>query len=162
MRKLKQAGFHLQWSSSEICIKPGKQLKSVNIKTGVHPNFPTDLQSQFIALMTSLKGDSLLTETIFENRFRYIEQLNLLAAGIVFKTSSQILVKGPVLLKQNKITATDLRAGAGLILAALIAQGESKVYGLQHIERGYENFISKLQALGADIKLCSSKKQNKT
>ena len=157
LNKLKQVGFDLKWNSSEIFLKPKKQLKPINIKTGVYPAFPTDLQSQFIALMTSLKGVSLLTETIFENRFRYIEQLNLLGAGILFKSKSQVLVKGPVLLKQNKITATDLRAGAGLVLAGLIAQGESRVYGLQHIERGYENFIPKLQALGAKIKLCSSK-----
>ena len=158
LKKLKEAGFQLKWNSSEIFLKPGKQLKSVNIKTGVYPAFPTDLQSQFIALMTSLTGTSLLKETIFESRFRYIEQLNLLKAGIIFKSKSQVLVKGPKLLKQNKITATDLRAGAGLVLAGLIAKGESKVYGIQHIERGYENFISKLQALGANIKLCSSKK----
>ena len=157
LEKLKQAGFLLKWNSSEIFLKAGRQLQSVDIKTGVYPAFPTDLQSQFIALMTSLKGASSLTETIFENRFRYVKQLNLLKAGIIFKNTSQVLVKGPVSLKQNKITATDLRAGAGLVLAGLIAQGDSKVYGLHHIERGYENFVSKLQALGADIQLYPSK-----
>ena len=111
--------------------------------------------------MTSLKGASTLTETIFENRFRYIEQLNLLGAGITFKNPSQALVKGPVFLKKNNITATDLRAGAGLVLAGLIAKGISKVYGLHHIERGYENFVPKLKALGADIQLCSLQKKNK-
>ena len=157
LEKLNQAGFLLKWNSSEIFLKAGRQLQSVDIKTGVYPDFPTDLQSQFIALMTNLKGTSSLTETIFENRFRYVKQLNLLKAGIIFKNTSQVLVKGPVSLKQNKITATDLRAGAGLVLAGLIAQGASKVYGLHHIERGYENFFSKLQALGADIQLCLSK-----
>ena len=106
-----------------------------------------------MALMTSLKGTSSLKETIFENRFRYVEQLNQLGAGIKFKTLSQAFVKGPVFLKGSKITATDLRAGAGLVLAGLIAQGASKVYGLHHIERGYENLVTKLQTLGADIKL---------
>ena len=161
LEKLKLAGFCLKWSSSEIFLKAGKQHKSVDIKTGVYPAFPTDLQSQFIALMTSLKGASSLTETIFENRFRYVEQLNLLKAGITFKNPSQVLVKGPVFLKKNNITATDLRAGAGLVLAGLIAEGVSKVYGLHHIERGYENFVSKLKALGADIQLRSAKKKDR-
>ena len=157
IKKLQQAGFQLKWGSSEIFLKAGKKHKAVDIQTGPYPAFPTDLQSQFMALMTSLKGASSLKETIFENRFRYIEQLNLLGAGILFKSPSQAFVKGPVPLKQNKITATDLRAGAGLVLAGLIAQGASKIYGLSHIERGYENFVSKLKALGADIQLCSSK-----
>ena len=162
LEKLKLAGFNLNWTSSEIFLKTGKQQKSVTIKTGVYPAFPTDLQSQFTALMTSLKGISSLTETIFENRFRYIEQLNLLGAGITFQNPSQAFVKGPVFLKRNNITATDLRAGAGLVLAGLIAQGISKVYGLHHIERGYENFVPKLRALGADIQLYLSSKNEKT
>ena len=157
LEKLNLAGFHIETGSSEVFLKAGKKQKSVNIKTGVYPAFPTDLQSQFVALMTSLEGPSALTETIFENRFRYVEQLNLLGANIQFKNPSQILVKGPVSLKKNKITATDLRAGAGLILAGLIAKGTSKVYGLHHIERGYENLVPKLQSLGANIQLCSSK-----
>ena len=158
LEKLRQAGFHIKSSSSEIFIKAGKQHKSVDIKTGVYPAFPTDLQSQFMALMTSLKGSSSLTETIFENRFRYVDQLNLLGAEIQFKTPSQTCVKGPVFLRKNKITATDLRAGAGLVLAGLIAQGVSQVYGYHHIKRGYENFIPKLKALGADVQLCYPKK----
>ena len=159
LEKLKQSGFYIQSSSSEIFIKAGKQHKSIDIKTGVYPAFPTDLQSQFMALMTSLKGSSSLTETIFESRWRYVEQLNLLGASIQFKTPSQATVKGPVLLQKNKMTATDLRAGAGLVLAGLIAQGQSKVYGYHHIKRGYENFIPKLKALGADVQLDSPKRK---
>ncbi|MCY4321748.1 MAG: UDP-N-acetylglucosamine 1-carboxyvinyltransferase [Bdellovibrionaceae bacterium] len=155
--KLKLIGFDVKWNSSTALLKPGSQHKSINVKTGVYPAFPTDLQSQFIALMTSLKGTSSLLETIFENRFRYVEQLNRLGAGIQFENPSKILVKGPVLLKSNKLMATDLRAGAGLVLAGLMTPGTSEVYGLHHIERGYENFVPKLKSLGADIQLCSSK-----
>lgn len=150
--KLSEAGFTVKSKESEIFIKSGKQHKSLDITTGVYPAFPTDLQSQFMALMTQLEGTSSLKETVFENRFRYIQQLNLLGAGIQIK-DQQAFVKGPVLLQGNKMEATDLRAGAGLVLAGLTAKGESKVYGLHHIERGYENFFLKLKSIDADIQL---------
>ena len=128
----------------------------MDIKTGVYPSFPTDLQSQFVALMTQLEGTSSLEETVFENRFRYIEQLNLLSANIQVKDNCRAFVKGPVLLKRHKMEATDLRAGAGLAIASLAAKGESRVYGFHHIERGYENLFLKLKSLNANVELCSS------
>ena len=154
IEKLKLAGFHIESGSSEIFLKSGKEeKKSVSIKTGVYPAFPTDLQSQFMALMSRLKGDSVLEETIFENRFRYVEQLNRLGAGIRIDNSSRAFIKGPVKLYGNRVTATDLRAGAGLVLAGLMAQGLTKVYGLNHIERGYESFADKLKLLKAKVEL---------
>ena len=154
LEKLKQAGFIIKTRPAEIFLKSGKTAKAVDIKTGVYPSFPTDLQAQFMALMTQLKGPSSLKETIFENRFRYIKPMNLLGAGALIK-GPEVFVKGPVVLKGNKISATDLRAGAGLALAALTARGESRLYGLHHIERGYENFVQKLKSLNADLELCA-------
>ena len=154
LEKLKTAGFIIEVKNTDIFLRRGDQHKAVDIKTGVYPSFPTDLQSQFMALMTQLEGLSSLEETIFENRFRYIEQLNVLSANIKVENNSRAFVKGPVLLKGGKMRATDLRAGAGLVLAGLSAQGKSEVHGLHHIERGYENFFSKLKSLGAEVKLC--------
>lgn len=156
LNQLKKAGFVIESKNSEIFLKSGGKHKSVNIKTGVYPSFPTDLQSQFVALMTQLEGSSFLEETIFENRFRYIKQLNLLSAGIQIKNNCKAFIKGPVFLKGHKMEATDLRAGAGLAIAALVAQGESRIYGFHHIERGYENLFFKLKSLNADIDLCHS------
>ncbi len=154
LEKLKQTGCAVQSQNSEIFLSAGGPLKAVDIKTGVYPSFPTDLQSQFMALMTQLEGLSSLEETVFEDRFRYIKQLNFLSAGIQIKKRGKAFVKGPVFLKGNDMEATDLRAGAGLVLAALAAAGDSRLYGLNHIERGYENFVSKLQALNARVQLC--------
>ena len=147
---LKKVGCVIEVKKSDIFLKASTLKQSLDVKTGVYPCFPTDLQSQFMALMTQLKGDSSLQETIFENRFAYIKQLNLLGAGIKVK-GLKAFVKGPVLLKGHKIKASDLRAGAGLALAGLVAKGESRLYGLHHIERGYESFFSKLKSLGANV-----------
>ena len=155
LEKLKQSGFLIESKKSEILLKSGKGHKAVDIKTGVYPSFPTDLQSQFMALMTQLEGLSSLEETIFENRFRYITQLNLLGACIQITDHYRAFVEGPVFLRGHKMEATDLRAGAGLVLAALTAEGESRLYGLHHIERGYEDLVLKLSSLNADVELCS-------
>ena len=151
---LERAGFGIDVDGTEISLNQKTDLKAVSIKTGVYPSFPTDLQAQFMALMTQLRGFSSLEETIFENRFLYIEQLNLMGADIEIENKVKASVKGPVLLKGSAMLATDLRAGAGLVLGALAAKGEGRVYGLNHIERGYENFCFKLQGLNANIQLC--------
>ena len=154
LEKLKKVGFIIETKGSEIFLKSGKKHKSIDVQTGVYPFFPTDLQSQFMALMTQLEGFSSLEETIFENRFRYVKQLNLLSANIQIEGHCKAFVKGPALLKGHKMEAMDLRAGAGLAIAALAAEGESRVYGFHHIERGYENLFLKLKSLNADIDLC--------
>lgn len=151
LERLKASGFYLKSTNSEIMLKKRGPYKAVHVKTGVYPDFPTDLQSQFMALMTQLKGLSSLEETVFENRFRYVEQLNRLQANISITNNTKASVKGPILLKGSQVEATDLRAGAGLVLASLAAEGESEVYGLNHIERGYENLFLKLKCLGANV-----------
>ncbi len=158
LEKLKSAGFIIESENSEVLLKSGEKHKAVDIKTGVYPSFPTDLQSQFMALMTQLEGPSSLEETIFENRFRYVKQLNLLGANIQITGNNKAFVTGPVPLKGHTMEATDLRAGAGLAIASLSAKGESRIYGFHHIERGYENLFLKLKSLHANIELCSSSK----
>ena len=106
-----------------------------------------------MVLMTTLKGNSFVKETVFENRFRHVAELNKLGAGIVIQDQSKAFIKGDVSLKGASITAHDLRAGASLVLAGLAARGATRVYGLQHLERGYENLVYKLKSLGADVKL---------
>jgi len=156
LEKLKSSGFFLEIGHSNIRLKSESSHKAVKIKTGIYPFFPTDLQSQFMTLMIQLEGTSFIEETIFENRFRYVPQLNLLGAGIEIRDQSQAFVKGPVRLKGNRMEASDLRAGAGLVLAALTAEGESQIYGLHHIQRGYDNFFSKLKSLNANAVLYDS------
>ena len=154
LEKLKQAGFMVEAKRSEIFLRGGNKHRAVDVETGVYPSFPTDLQSQFMALMTQLEGLSSLEETVFEDRFRYIKQLNFLGAHIQIRGQCKAFVKGPVFLKGNKMEAADLRAGAGLVLAGLAAEGESRLYGLHHIERGYEDFFFKLKSLNANVELC--------
>ena len=156
LAKLKEAGFAIEAGKEEIALKAIEKAPSgLHISTGVYPGFPTDLQAQFMVLMTRLFGLSSLEETIFENRFRYIQQLNRLGAGIQIK-GRKAFVQGPVALKGAKMLAGDLRAGAGLALAGLSAEGESQIEGLHHIERGYEGLPFKLKSLGADIALCQN------
>lgn len=154
LTKLQAAGCDIHSNETEIHLKKSESYQAICIKTDVYPGFPTDLQAQFMVFMTQLQGLSSIEETIFENRFCYIQQLNLMKTGIFFKNQNKACITGPVQLKAHKIKAMDLRAGASMILAALIAQGTSQVYGLQHIQRGYENLFSKLQNLGASIELC--------
>ncbi len=153
LEKLKAVGFVIKTSPSEIFLKKnGRNHPAMSVQTGVYPDFPTDLQSQLMALMTQLKGVSSLEETVFENRFRYVEQLNLLGSCISVK-GRKAFVQGPVVLKGHDMRATDLRAGAGLALAGLLAEGESRISGLHHIERGYESFYLKLKSLSANVEL---------
>lgn len=155
LKKMSALGFEIESQSDQIlCKKKDKKIKTgISIKTGAYPSFPTDLQAQFMVLMTTLKGNSIVKETLFENRFHHIAELNKLGAGIVVQDQSIAYIKGAASLKGAEITASDLRAGASLLLAGLTAQGVTKVYGLQHLERGYENFVYKLKSLGADIHL---------
>ena len=107
-----------------------------------------------MALMTQLRGLSSLEESVFEKRFGYIKQLNLMGANIHIQGRSKAYIQGPVRLKAATMKAGDLRAGAGLVLAGLAGEGESRIYGLHHIERGYEDFALKLQSLNARVEIC--------
>ena len=152
LSQLKNCGFDLKTSKNSIALKSTQAKNPVHIKTEVHPGFPTDLQSQFAALMTQLHGESSVEESIFENRFRYAESFKKFGADIDIQGSKKICIKGPSSLKGAIVQATDLRASAGLILTALAAEGESFVTDIFHLDRGYEGLDIQLESLGASIK----------
>lgn len=132
---------------------PG-ELKASDIETLPHPGFPTDMQAQFMALLTVSEGNSLVTETVFENRLRHVAELKRMGANIKVKGNSA-LVSGVSILSGAPVMATDLRASAALVIAGLAADGKTIVQGLQHLDRGYENLEHKFQGLGAKIKRIS-------
>ncbi|MHA6259003.1 UDP-N-acetylglucosamine 1-carboxyvinyltransferase [Sporosarcina sp. CAU 1771] len=133
-------------------------LKSVDIKTMPHPGFPTDMQSQMLALMLTSSGNGILTETVFENRFMHVEEFRRMNASVKIEGRS-VIVEGPSNLQGAEVAATDLRAAAALILAGLVAEGITRVTELSHLDRGYVNFHGKLAALGADIERVSPETQ---
>lgn len=122
-----------------------------NVKTAVHPGFPTDMQPQMTVLLSIADGTSIVTDGIFDNRFRYVEELRRMGANISVD-SKVAVVEGVPALTAAPVKATDLRAGAALIIAGLIARGETEIEEIQHIERGYENIVGKLTGIGADIR----------
>ncbi|MBR2736621.1 MAG: UDP-N-acetylglucosamine 1-carboxyvinyltransferase [Firmicutes bacterium] len=128
-----------------------KELRGTDIKTLPYPGFPTDMQSQFMALLTTVHGSSTVIETVFENRYMHISELNRMGAGIRTEDKSA-LIPGDVKLKGTQVVATDLRAGAALVLAGLAAEGETEILEIRHIERGYAGLVEKLQGIGADIR----------
>ena len=127
-----------------------EHLKPADVKTLPYPGFPTDMQAQFMALSTICEGTSVVTETVFENRFMHVDEFKRMGAHIRIEGRSAI-VEGVDKLKGCPVNATDLRAGAALVLAGLVASGETEVGYLHHIDRGYDNLVLKLQRLGADI-----------
>ena len=131
-------------------IIPAQQHLATDIETLPYPGFPTDMQAQFMALLTLSEGDSLINETVFENRLRHVAELNRMGADIRVKGNLAI-VRGVSMLSGAPVVATDLRASAALVLAALAAQGKTTIQGLHHLDRGYENLERKLQKLGAKL-----------
>jgi UDP-N-acetylglucosamine 1-carboxyvinyltransferase len=130
-------------------------LAAVDIKTMPHPGFPTDMQQPFAAMLCVAEGTSVIMENIYESRFRYVNELNRMGADIKVQGSTAVIT-GVERLTGAPVTATDLRAGAALICAGLVAEGETEIVGVEHIDRGYENIVGKLQALGADIQRMSA------
>ena len=135
-----------------IVINKVDKLKPVNVKTQGYPGFATDLQQPLTTLLTQCTGVSRLEETIYENRFQNVPYLNKMGANIDIK-GKKIKIKGPTNLKGKKVTATDLRAGACLVLAGLAAKGTTTIKDIEHVLRGYENIIEKLTNVGAKISL---------
>lgn len=133
-----------------IRVKASKKLKSTSIKTLPYPGFPTDVQSQFMALMTVCNGESSVVETVFENRFMHVDELKKMGAAIITEGNRAVIV-GVDKLHGAEVKATDLRAGAALILAGLVADGETKISDIYHIDRGYSDLIEKFTKLGALI-----------
>lgn len=152
LNKLKEAGLEIKIYENEIKIKGVNHIKATSIETAPYPGFPTDLQAQWTALMSIAEGVSIITENIFENRFLHIGELQRMGACIRVKENTAI-VNGVRRLSGASITAPDLRGAASLILAGLSAQGTTTVYNIEHLERGYENMVEKLAAVGAKIKL---------
>jgi len=150
--KLSEMGFCIETDKNTITLLPAKEIKPVNISTTEYPGFPTDMQAQFMAIATQANGVSSIEERLFENRFMHVPELNRLGANI--KIQGKIAtVYGPTPLIGADVMATDLRASSALVLAGLIAKGETKVHRIYHLFRGYENLLEKFTALGAKMKL---------
>ena len=148
-KKLKESGSKITINGNSITIK-GKEIKGVDIDTAPFPGFPTDLQAPFTVLMTIANGESKVTETIFENRMNHIDLLNKMGANI--KLNKNVAhIKGVKEINGMNLVGSDLRSSAALIIAGIIAKGSSKIYGLEHLDRGYENFELKLKNLGVEI-----------
>lgn len=150
IHKLEEAGAKLLIDKNTINIQTPKRLKAVDIKTMPYPAFPTDMQSVFVSMLTIAKGSSMVVENIFENRYKYVNELTRMGAKITVEGKVAI-VKGVRRLNGAEVNATDLRGGAALCTAALVAKGKTKINNIDHILRGYENLDKKLNKLGAKV-----------
>lgn len=150
--KLEEMGVGVEEYDEAIRIYVDKpELKRANVKTQPYPGFPTDLQPQMLTLLTVTKGTSIMKENVWDNRFKYIDELNRMGANVNVEGKDVAVVEGGSRLTGAPVCATDLRAGAAMVIAALIADGVTEIYNLQYIDRGYENLEEKLRALGAQI-----------
>ena len=148
--KMQEMGVEIIEENEGLRVIGPKHMKAVDIKTMPHPGFPTDMQSQMMALLLKAEGTGMITETVFENRFMHVEEFRRMNADIKIEGRSTI-INGPSNLQGAEVAATDLRAAAALILTGLVADGVTRVTELKHLDRGYVNFHGKLAALGADI-----------
>lgn len=148
--KMEEMGVTIIEEGDGVRVIGPEKLKAVDIKTMPHPGFPTDMQSQMMALLLRAEGTSMITETVFENRFMHVEEFRRMNADIKIEGRSVIL-NGPSNLQGAEVSATDLRAAAALILTGLVSEGNTRVTELKHLDRGYVNFHGKLASLGADI-----------
>ncbi len=148
--KLTEAGAQIEEDIAGIRVRADGKMKAIDLKTMPYPGFPTDMQAQFMALLTLAEGTSVVTETVFENRFMHVEELVRMGAQIRVDGRTAT-VEGGQRLTGVAVRATDLRAGAAMVLAGLVADGETRVGYIHHIDRGYDDLVAKLVALGADI-----------
>jgi UDP-N-acetylglucosamine 1-carboxyvinyltransferase len=151
IEKLREAGASISHDSYSITVKSDGKLKAVNVRTAPHPAFPTDMQAQFMAMNTVAEGVSTVIETIFENRFMHVQELQRMGANIDVQGNTA-LVQGVSALEGASVMATDLRASAGLVLAGLVADGETVIDRIYHLDRGYEKLEEKLNQLGAKVR----------
>ena len=166
--KLREAGARIWLDGNDMLIRPGNRLKAVEIQTLPYPGFPTDLQAAFAVLMTQATGVSRIHERVFEDRLRYTDQLRAMGAQIAVPRflgtdasgagipgtihyGTRAEITGPSPLQGAAVRCLDIRAGAGVVLAGLVASGETVVSALHHLDRGYEGFVEKLQTLQADV-----------
>jgi UDP-N-acetylglucosamine 1-carboxyvinyltransferase len=148
--KMEEMGVQISEEEDGLRVIGPEKLKSIDIKTMPHPGFPTDMQSQMMALLLKAEGTSMITETVFENRFMHVEEFRRMNGDIKIEGRS-VIINGPVNMQGAEVAATDLRAGAALVLAGLVAEGYTRVTELKHVDRGYVDFHGKLAAIGADI-----------
>ncbi len=148
--KLREAGVTVEDDITGIRVSALQELRAIDLKTLPHPGFPTDLQAQMLALLTTVPGTSIVTETVFENRFLHVSELRRMGAEVKIEGRTAI-VEGVPLLTGARVNATDLRAAAALVLSGLAAEDETTVVGLEHLDRGYSHLVDKLRSLGAHI-----------
>lgn len=152
LTKLNETGADILVEGTTVTVNKVKKLKPVNVKTLVYPGFPTDLGQPMSTLLTQCNGESIFEETIYENRMRHIKHLNDMGADIKL-FNNRALIKGKTNLKGTTVIATDLRAGAAMMVAGMIAEGTTTISNIEHILRGYENIVEKLNTVGGNIKL---------
>lgn len=157
--KMREMGVEIQEEETGLRVIGPEKLKAVDIKTMPHPGFPTDMQAQMMALLLRAEGTSVVTETVFENRFMHVEEFRRMNGNIKIEGRSAI-VTGPTSLQGAEVGATDLRAGAALVVAGLVADGYTRVTELKHLDRGYVKLTEKLKALGADIERVEEQFEN--
>lgn len=150
LMKLQEAGVQIESNELGVSVQMSGRPKAVNIKTMPHPGFPTDMQQPMTTLLCLAEGTSIVTETVYERRFRYVQELVKMGADIEHENRTAI-VRGVETLHGATVQATDLRAGAALVIAGLGAEGETTVEGIYHIDRGYEQLVAKMQSLGAQV-----------
>ena len=148
--KMRLAGITITSEGRDIRVRREGELRPVNVTTAPHPGFPTDMQAQFMVLMCVAKGESVITETIFENRFMHVPELQRMGASVALRGHTAV-VQGVPRLYGASVMATDLRASASLVVAGLVAEDETEVRRVYHLDRGYEELEKKLSALGADV-----------
>ena len=149
--KLEEMGCKLKVDKNQVEINAPKKLKAVDIKTMPYPGFPTDMQSVFATVLTTVKGTSVIVENIFENRYKFIQELTRMGAKTTIEGRTAV-IKGVKKLYGANVKATDLRGGAALVLAGTVAKGTTKIENIEYILRGYENFENKLKNVNIDIK----------
>lgn len=152
--KLRETGAEIIEGDNDIRVISNHRLKTVDVDTGVYPGFATDLQAPFGVLLSQAEGTGIICETVFDNRFRYIDELRRMGADIKVERDTAIF-RGVERLSGAPVVATDIRAGVALVIAGMMAEGVTEVSGISHIERGYERFDEKLKDLGADLKRVS-------
>ena len=150
--KLEEMNFEILQDENSVTILPTNEIKPVNIITTEYPGFPTDMQAQFMALATQANGTSTIDERLFENRFMHVSELLRLGADIHLNGNTATVNGGKEALEGTDVMATDLRASSALVLAALVANGETNIHRIYHLDRGYEDLDGKLSKIGADVK----------
>jgi len=151
-QKLREVGVQFELSEDSVKVLPSKHLKAIKLQTAIFPSFPTDLQAPFAALLTQAEGTSTIFETLFDGRLQYLYELEKMGLHPKILNPYQAEITGPVQLKGANVASCDIRAGAGVVLAALAAEGETEITNIYYIDRGYDKIDEKLNRLGAKIK----------